>query len=143
MDTKKGLTMVFGLSFTILGLVALAWAGNVQLNLMADKSHSGAGGTATLSENSFSAEAKGLRPNAVYTVWFVNMKPKKQEVGVGQPPYMFKTNAEGSGSYSASLSTSPFGKWEAVMIVLHPKGDPMNMKDMVPALSTMIPKSSG
>ncbi len=142
MDTKKRLMMVFALGFTVLGSVALVWAGNVQLNLMADKSHSGATGTATLSENTFSVEAKGLRPNAVYTVWFVNMKPKKQEVGAGQAPYMFKTDGQGNGTYSAALGESPFGKWEAVMIVLHPKGDPMNMKDMVPALSTMIPKSS-
>jgi len=143
MDTKKDLTTVFVLAFTILGLVGLAWAGNVQLNLMADKSHSGASGTATLSENNLSFKANGLRPNGVYTVWFVNMKPKKHEAGAGQPPYMFKTDAGGNGTYSATLGESPFGKWQTVMIVLHPNGDPMNMKDMVPALSAMIPKSSG
>jgi hypothetical protein len=31
----------------------------------------------------------------------------------------------------------------AGMVVLHQNGDPMNMKDMVPALADMIPKSSG
>jgi hypothetical protein len=143
MSSRKNLTTGFVLGFTLLTLSVLVWAGGVQLTCKADKSHKRATGTVALSESSIAIQAKGLQPNGVYTVWFVNMKPKKQEVGVGQPPYMFKTNAQGGGSYSASLSTSPFGKWEAVMIVLHPKGDPMNMKDMVPALSTMIPKSSG
>jgi len=143
MDTKKSLMMVFGFGFTILGLFAFAWAGNIQLDLMADKAHSGAGGTVTLSESSIDIQVKGLRANGVYTVWFVNMKPKKHEAGAGQAPYMFKTDGAGNGTYTSSLNESAFGKWEMVMIVLHPKGDPMNMKDMVPALSTMIPKSGG
>ncbi len=143
MDTKKSLKTVLVLGFTILGLVAFAWAGQTQLPLKAEKPSPGASGTISISDNSLNIQAKGLRPNGVYTVWFVNMKPKKQEVGVGQSPYMFKTDAEGNGSYTATLSESPFGKWQVVMIVLHPKGDPMNMKDMVPALSTMIPKTNG
>lgn len=143
MATKRKVTMIVVVSLAIASLHAFVWAGTAQLPLMADKSHSGASGTVTLSENSISIQVKGLRPNGVYTVWFVNMKPKKQEIGAGQAPYMFKTDAGGNGSYTAPLSEAPFGKWEAVMIVLHPKGDPMNMKDMVPALSTMIPKSDG
>jgi hypothetical protein len=143
MATKRKVTMMVVLSFTIASLYALAWAGTAQLSLMADKSHSGARGTVTLSESSIDIEAKGLRPNGVYTVWFVNMKPKKHEAGAGQAPYMFKSDGKGNGTYTSSLTESPFGKWQTVMIVLHPNGDPMNMKDMVPALSGMIPKSSG
>jgi hypothetical protein len=106
---------------------------------MAAKSEPGATGTATLSENSLSIQAKGLHPNSVYTVWFVNMKPKKTEAGAGQAPFMFKTDAQGNGSYSSTLNEAPFRKWEMIMIVLHPDGDPMNMKGMVGALSTKIP----
>jgi hypothetical protein len=143
MATKRKVTIMFVLSFAIASLYALAWAGTAQLSLMADKAHSGASGTVTLSESSIGIQAKGLRANGVYTVWFVNMKPKKQEAGAGQAPYMFKTDGEGNGTYTSSLRESPFGKWEMVMIVLHPDGDPMNMKNMVGALSAMIPKSSG
>jgi hypothetical protein len=141
MNTKKSFPILFALSFVFLGLAASAWAKSAELPLSADKTHEGAGGTLSLSEESINLEAKGLRPNGVYTVWFVNMKPKKHEVGAGEAPYMFKTDAEGNGTYRASLEESPFGKWEMVMIVLHPKGDPANMKDMVPALSAMIPES--
>lgn len=143
MATKRKVTMIVVLSLAIASLYAFAWAGTAQLPLMADKTHSGASGTVTLSESSISIQVKGLRPNGVYTVWFVNMKPKKQEAGAGQAPYMFKTDGQGNGTYSASLAESPYGKWEMIMIVLHPDGDPMNMKNMVGALSAKIPKSSG
>ncbi|MEA3231672.1 MAG: hypothetical protein U9Q05_07960 [Thermodesulfobacteriota bacterium] len=32
------------------------------------------------------------------------------------------------------LNASPVGKWQMVMIVLHPNGDPKDMKNMVGAL---------
>lgn len=141
MEKKGNRSLAMVLGFAILGIATLAWAGGVQLTCKADKSHKGSAGTVTLSENSIGIQAKGLRPNGVYTVWFVNMKPKKHEAGAGQAPYMFKTDAAGNGSYTSTLGESPFGKWEMIMIVLHPDGDPANMKNMVGALSTMIPKS--
>lgn len=51
---------------------------------------------------------------------------------------MFKTDSSGNGEYSAELSESPFGKWEMIMVVLHPTGDPEDMKNMVGALSASI-----
>jgi hypothetical protein len=30
------------------------------------------------------------------------------------------------------------GKWQVVMVVLHPSGDPMDMKNMVGALSAKL-----
>jgi hypothetical protein len=85
-----------------------------------------------------SIQARGLKSNSIYTVWFVNMKPKKHETGAGSAPYMFKTDANGFGQYSAPLSESPFGKWQMIMIVLHPNGDPADMKSMVGALKAKL-----
>jgi hypothetical protein len=138
MSAKKSVVMIT-VGFLVLAFSAFVWAGNVNLALMADKSHQGAGGTASISDNSVKIETEGLRSNGVYTAWFVNMKPKKQEAGAGTMPYMFKTDATGKGIYESSLSESPFGKWSVLMIVLHPTGDPKDMKNMVPALSAMIP----
>jgi hypothetical protein len=138
MSNKKGV-MISVVVFFLLTFSTLVWAGNINLSLMADKSHPGASGTASIGDNSLKIEAKGLRSNGVYTAWFVNMKPKKQETGAGTMPYMFKTGASGNGIYESSLSESPFGKWSVLMIVLHPTGDPKDMKNMVPALSAMIP----
>jgi hypothetical protein len=82
MSIKKNL-MVPALCVMVLAFCTFAWAGGTNLTLMADKSHSGATGTAYLDENSIKIEAKGLKANGVYTAWFVNMKPKKQETGAG------------------------------------------------------------
>jgi hypothetical protein len=140
MDARQNL-MIFGLGLCIVALTAAAWAGGVHLPLTAAKAHPEASGKAYLSAGRLSIEAGGLRPDAVYTVWFVNMRPKKEETGAGSRPYMFKTDPNGKGSYVSALSESPFGKWKVLMIVLHPTGDPMDMKNMVGALKTMIPKS--
>ena len=133
--------MMSAVGLLVLTFCTFAWSGNVNFALMADKSHTGAGGTASINDNSLKIEAKGLRANGVYTAWFVNMEPKKQQAGAGTPPYMFKTDSNGNGTYESSLSEPPFGKWSVIMIVLHPAGDPRDMKNMVPALSAMIPKN--
>ena len=134
MGRKKRL-IVLAVSFAIVAFGALSWAteGGVKIPLMATKKHPGASGAAIISDQSITIQAKGLKPNAVYTGWFVNMKPKKQ-AGAGTSPYMFKTDSSGDGTYSAPLKESPFGKWQMLMIMLHPTGDPMDMKKMVGAL---------
>ena len=138
MNTKNIiiLTVIFG----VLTIAALSWA-STDLPLMATKAHPNASGTASFSQDGLSLQAKGLQPDKVYTVWFVNMKPKKHEIGAGNPPYMFKTDSNGNGKYETHLSELPFGKWAVLMIVLHPNGDPTDMKNMVGALSTKIPES--
>ncbi len=136
MDTKKSL-FIFVVVFVMLAFSTHSWAG-MNLPLMAVKAHPNANGTAYFNEDNLSIQAKGLRPNEVYTVWFVNMKPKKHETGAGSAPYMFKTDANGFGQYSAPLSESPFGKWQMIMIVLHPNGDPTDMKNMVGALKAKL-----
>ena len=139
METKKTLILAVAM-FAILTVGALSWAagGGVKVPLMATKQHPNASGTALISSENIDIHAKGLEPNGVYTVWFVNMKPKKHEAGAGEAPYMFKTDSYGNGTYSARLKESPFGKWKMLMIVLHPTGDPKDMKNMVGGLSAKL-----
>jgi hypothetical protein len=139
METKKTCILAVAM-FAILTVGALSWAagGGVKVPLMATKQHPNARGTALISAENMSIHAKGLKPNGVYTVWFVNMKPKKHAAGAGEAPYMFKTDSYGSGTYSAPLKESPFGKWKMLMIVLHPTGDPRDMKNMVGGLSAKL-----
>ncbi len=106
--------------------------------LMATKESPAASGTVVIGDKEIRIDAKGLKANSVYTAWFVSMTPKKHETGAGKAPYMFKTDAKGTGTYSAPLSESPFGKWEMLMVVLHPNGNPKDMKSMVGALSAGI-----
>lgn len=103
--------------------------------MTATKDHPNATGTAVINATNIAIGAKGLEPNSVYTAWFVSTKPKKHEIGAGQAPYMFKTDANGDRTYFATLDESPFGKWQMLMVVLHPNGNPKDMKNMVGALS--------
>ena len=131
--------VVLAIAFVIVAFSFSAMAGTGhELTLKATKNHPAAQGTALIKDNYVSIQARGLKANSIYTVWFVNMKPKKHETGAGSAPYMFKTDANGFGQYSAPLVESPFGKWQMMMIVLHPNGDPANMKNMVGALAAKL-----
>lgn len=138
MDAKKRL-IVLTVSFALVAFGALSSAAGegVEIPLMATKKHPGASGTTVINDQNITILAKGLQPNAVYTGWFVNKKPEKQS-GAGTSPYMFKTDSSGVGTYSAPLKESPFGKWQMIMIVHHPNGDPTDMKNIVGALSATL-----
>jgi hypothetical protein len=127
------------LALVLLVIAVPGRAGDVSFPLTAEKDSPAASGTAFLGDGKIRIQAEGLRPNGVYTAWFVNMKPEKHEAGAGSAPYAFRTDGQGKGSYEASLSESPFGKWSMLMVVRHPTGDPGDMKNMVPALSAGIP----
>ena len=121
-----------------LGLPAWASMDNHTIALTPTKMHPSASGSTIISDKSINVQTRGLKPNSVYTVWFVNMKPKKQETGAGTAPYMFKTDAYGNGNYSAPLTALPFGRWQMIMVVLHPDGNPQNMNHMVGALKAEL-----
>ncbi len=139
MKSKHAIQIAF---VAILGifLISSSWAaGNGRtLALESTRAHPGATGTAVIDGEHVSVQARGLKPNAVYTVWFVNMKPRKHEAGAGTAPYMFRTNDWGDGHYSAPLNSAPFDEWSMVMVVLHPDGNPKNMQSMVGALKAPI-----
>jgi hypothetical protein len=128
----------------IIGLISIlifsnAWASSGERTFILESiGDQNAGGTAIIDDNHLSVQASGLKPDAVYTVWFVNTKPKKHEAGAGQEPYLFRTDNHGKGVYRSSLDESPFGKWAMIMIVLHPNGDPKDMKNMVGALKATL-----
>jgi hypothetical protein len=126
------------IAISLILAATLSFAGQPSktFQLMATQESPGASGTAVIGDKEIKIDAQGLKANSVYTAWFVNMTPKKHETGAGKAPYMFKTDARGTGAYSAPLSESPFGKWEMLMVVLHPTGDPKDMKNMVEGLST-------
>jgi hypothetical protein len=142
MEVVMNIRKTFSLGIILLAIFAVssAWAGEKRrlITLEPTKAHPAASGSALIDDQHVSVQARGLEPNAVYTVWFVNTKPKKHETGAGEAPFMFKTDAWGNGSYSAALNAAPFGKWAMVMIVQHPNGDPKDMHHMVGALKAVL-----
>jgi len=122
-----------------LSIFSLSWASSSNtLVLEPTAKHPKANGTALIDESHINVQARGLKPESVYTVWFVNMKPKKSETGAGSAPYMFRTDKWGNGSYSAPLNEDPFGKWSMVMVVQHPNGNPKDMEKMIGALKATL-----
>ena len=136
-NVNKLTVSMIALTIVAFSISSMAGSGH-EITLDAIKDHPAAKGTAFFNDNYLSIQARGLKSNSVYTVWFVNMKPKKHETGAGSAPYMFKTDANGFGHYSSALSESPFGKWQMIMIVLHPNGDLTDMKNMVGALAAKL-----
>ncbi len=121
-------------------IISVTWAsadGRTRV-LESTAKHPDASGTAFIGQEHVSIQARGLKPDSVYTVWFVNMKPNKHETGAGTAPYMFRTDKWGDGNYTAHLNEAPFGKWAMIMVVLHPTGDPKDMKNMVGALKAPL-----
>jgi hypothetical protein len=114
--------------------VGAAAAESKTFALMGQKDTPQASGTATVEGTKLTITAKGLKPNAVYTVWLVNMQPTMTKAGAGTPPFDFKSDGKGNAKYTASLSESPVGKWQAIFIVRHPSGDPKAMDKMEDAL---------
>jgi hypothetical protein len=131
---------MFSIAAVIVAFSIPAWASmeTHTIALSPTKMHPSASGSTIIGNKSINVQSRGLKPNSVYTVWFVNMTPKKHEAGAGAAPYMFKTDGYGNGNYSAPLSSLPFGKWQMIMVVLHPDGDPANMKKMVGALKAEL-----
>ena len=139
MNPYNKLTIVIiAVALVAFGSLTLASQAGETFSLMPTKKHPNASGTAVIDETNIEINAKGLKPDSVYTAWFVNTKPQKHETGAGQAPYMFKTDSNGNGAYAARLKESPYGKWQMLMIVLHPNGNPKDMKNMVGALSAKL-----
>jgi hypothetical protein len=139
MQTKKKTIVILSAAILVfLSLSALAPASQAgqEYTLKSTKDFPNAEGSAIVSDKHIDITASGLNPDQIYTVWFVNMKPRKQEVGAGQSPFMFKTDTNGNGHYSAPLKESPHGSWQMVMIVEHPNRNPHDMKNIVSALTT-------
>ena len=62
------------------------------------------------------------------------MQPAMTKAGAGTAPYAFTADTSGIAKYTATLSESPMGKWQAIFIVRHPSGDPKVMENMEDAL---------
>jgi hypothetical protein len=58
--------------------------------------------------------------------------------GAGAPPFAFRTDQRGRAKYVAPLQESPIGKWQSIMIVRHPSGDPKDMNQMKDALMAKL-----
>lgn len=88
-------------------------------------------------------KASGLKPNSVYTLWFVTEKPRMDMAGVGTGDYSFRTDSRGTGQYTATVPVDEIGKWDLLEVAYHPDANPANMKDIDIALKGELPEEAG
>lgn len=141
---KHRLSLIVILLFILLAHLTLSEAAEQKIPLKGDfwKSASGEAVIKDMAQGQkeISIDAKGLNANGVYTVWFVNMKPKMDMTGVGIGDYSFKTDAKGEGHYMANVPAAEIEKWQMLEVAYHPDGDPKNMKDIKIALKAILGK---
>ncbi|MCI0410583.1 MAG: hypothetical protein L0191_18820, partial [Acidobacteria bacterium] len=96
------LSVVVGLAFTAAWEVGPAF-GEEKLELSLERSLGveRGNGKAVIADNTMTIRVSDLKPNSVYTVWYVNMEPKHEMAGVGSSPYMFKTDRQGKATFKA------------------------------------------
>ena len=99
-------------------------------------------GEAVIANGTLAIRVKDLKPDSVYTVWYVNAEPEHMISGVGQRPYMFKTDKRGVATFRAKLDEQPFGRWQVLVIIRHPNGDPQDMQHKEDALWAPLTKSA-
>ena len=125
---------------TFLVVASLSWAADRTLSLLPDKAGKGASGEVVIrdtdtGQKEIAITVRGLKPEGVYTVWFVNMKPKMDMAGIGTPDYVIKIDNKGSGTDRATVSASELEKWQVIEIAYHKSGDPKDMKKIAAALA--------
>ena len=139
---KRNWALGIILVFTVFVMSAKA-ANEQKITLKADKAGQGANGEVVIADGKagqkeITISMTGLKPNSVYTVWLVNMKPKMDMLGVGTGDYSFKSDGKGIGNYTATISNAELEKWEMLEIAYHPDGNAKDMKKMQIALSGPI-----
>jgi len=138
------LTMVVGLAFTAsLGARSAFGAAKETLSLNRSQGVEQGSGEAVIANDTLTIRVRDLKLHSVYTVWYVNTKPEHMIAGVGQRPYMFKTDKRGVATFRAKLDEQPFGRWQVLVIIRHPNGDPQDMQHKEDALWAPLTKSAG
>ena len=146
MKQKKYIMPIVVVAFSLMTFAHAA--GEQTIVLEAGPVGEGAQGEVVITNNGqdqkeITINAMGLKPNAVYTVWLVSMKPsliplvkpKMEKTGLGEGDYSFKSDDTGDGHYAGAISTTELEKWQMLKIAHHPDGDATNMKNMGIALN--------
>jgi hypothetical protein len=78
-------------------------------------------------------QVENMVPDSVFTVWFVNERPRVDVQGVGQGN-SFKTDRDGNGVFSAQVPSSEVEDWQKLEVAYHPEGDPRKLENLHIAL---------
>lgn len=143
MKMKKG-TLIISLILVVMALSVSAPAYMARRFVpLKGALNSGASGEAEIANTGFRApmwvlsiNVYGLKPNSVYSVWYVNEQPKFETAPAGVDTNHFKTNGSGNGRYVTTVSDYDinYWHWRYIEVYSHPDNNPGNTKDMVMVL---------
>lgn len=68
-------------------------------------------------------DARGLEPNATYSVWLINNAPLMGEVGIGSGDLIFESDDVGSALYVVKVPSEQFKDWDKIEVMHHPNRD--------------------
>lgn len=135
-------SMIVAMAAAVSWGAASASAGEtIKLDLRRAQGVERGSGEAVILNDVLTIRVSDLKPGSVYTAWYVNMEPKHEIAGVGPSPYMFKTDRKGAATYKAKLEQHPVGKWQMLVIIRHPTGDPEDMQHKEDALWASLSKA--
>lgn len=68
-------------------------------------------------------DARGLEPNATYSVWLINNAPLMGEVGIGSGDLIFESDDSGRALYIVNVPSEQFKDWDKIEVMHHPNRD--------------------
>jgi hypothetical protein len=141
---KHRLSLIVIALFILMAHISLSEAAEQKIPLKGDFWRSAAGEVVikdmAQGQKEIYIDAKGLKANGVYTVWFVNIKPMMDMAGVGSGDYSFKADAKGNGHYKADVPAAEIEKWQILKVAYHTDGNPKNMNDIKIVLEATLRK---
>jgi len=71
-----------------------------------------------------SVSLTGLKPDEMYTLFFVNVKSQMFE-GIGDEPYVLQVNADGSVNFQGQFKKDIYKRYTEIAVFLNPGGKPI------------------
>jgi len=99
----------------------------LEVALKPEKGFEGAAGTVVINTKTgtnIEIKASGLKPDGVYTVYFVNVKSLMFE-GIGPDPHVLKVDEKGEVNFQGTITKDIYKKFVQVAIFLNPGGKPI------------------
>lgn len=119
-----GALMIFTL---VIGCAEKPFPEKLEVALKPAKGFEGAAGTVVINAKTgtdIEIKITGLKPDGLYTAFFVNVKSLMFE-GIGPDPHVLKVNENGEVNFQGTMKKDIYKKFVQVAIYLNPKGRPI------------------
>jgi hypothetical protein len=119
-----GMLMIFAL---VIGCAEKPVSEKLEVSLKPAKGFEGTTGTVVINAKTgtdIEIKITGLKPDGLYTAFFVNVKSVMFE-GIGPDPYVLQVNEKGEVNFQGTMKKDIYKKFVQVAIYLNPGGKPI------------------